>query len=490
MAKPPPDVARMIAEGRARQRRSELVNGAILLFGGLGFRIGLPDLAAGVMTVPTYFVIALGGLLLLHGLFSVSSEEHVLDPKPQCPYVPVDDLSSRRRSGRSRYLGACGKSDNKQPSANEPVSPPANGSTAKPVPPQKAPTRGPEHPVYSLVDNRLSAHLVRGGGLVVPAGSAGFAKYVRLGNLMKGWKRQWELRQSEGEIEGRAHRRQERRDPRAAHRARDQPRRRSACARSRRPTVDRIAGSACASTRTRISTAKIAAGWSTVELKVPSGQLVDGENTISVFAQKPGLEIAWLQIGGQSAAPDDAPLRFYDTSGQEPRRCRRAAAMSWYVAVPDDGEAARGSRRRQLPARDHATGDDGTTAEGKLVGTGAAVDLAHARRQGRAHRPRRERPCDEAQRLERRARRARRRARRRKRGDRAEVRRVHRDGRAARRSRARVQPEGARRDAELGEARRVVGDVRQRVRAGQRVAGLARVDLERRTTSPSTRRWR
>jgi hypothetical protein len=73
MAKPPLDVARMIAEGRARQRRSELLNGTVLLLGGLGFRLALPDLADGVMTVPVYFIIALGGLLLLHGLFSVSS---------------------------------------------------------------------------------------------------------------------------------------------------------------------------------------------------------------------------------------------------------------------------------------------------------------------------------------------------------------------------------------------------------------------------------
>src|SRR5258705_9441735 len=39
-------------------------------------------------------------------------------------------------------------------------------------PPPKAPPRGPEHALYSLVDNRLSAHLVRGAGLFLPAGSA------------------------------------------------------------------------------------------------------------------------------------------------------------------------------------------------------------------------------------------------------------------------------------------------------------------------------
>src|SRR5215468_8605592 len=41
--------------------------------------------------------------------------------------------------------------------------------------------RGTEHDVYSLVDNRLYAHLERGGGLVVVPGTPGFAKYQRLG---------------------------------------------------------------------------------------------------------------------------------------------------------------------------------------------------------------------------------------------------------------------------------------------------------------------
>src|SRR5438270_13618098 len=91
-------------------------------------------------------------------------------------------------------LCACGKSS-KEPSAAEPkatdvattpVPQNASASTTKtatadkpPAPTSKAPARGPEHAVYSLVDNRLSAHLTRGGGLFASAGSAGFAKYVR-----------------------------------------------------------------------------------------------------------------------------------------------------------------------------------------------------------------------------------------------------------------------------------------------------------------------
>src|SRR4051812_47546402 len=114
-------------------------------------------------------------------------------------------------------LIACGKST-KEPSTTEPKvaeggAPAAGGGgggggggtqIAKGDPPamapQKAAARGPERSVYSLVDNRLSAHLTRGGGLLLPAGSAGFAKYIRFGNVMKGGKKAWDLRQSEGEI--------------------------------------------------------------------------------------------------------------------------------------------------------------------------------------------------------------------------------------------------------------------------------------------------
>src|SRR6185369_13781619 len=74
-----------------------------------------------------------------------------------------------------------------------------NKTVAPARPPAKAAARGPEHAVYSLVDNRLTAHLQRGGGLFVPAGSAGFAKYTRIANQLKGGKRACELRQAEGD---------------------------------------------------------------------------------------------------------------------------------------------------------------------------------------------------------------------------------------------------------------------------------------------------
>ena len=60
-------------------------------------------------------------------------------------------------------LGACGKS--KTESVAEAKTSESVQKTAAPaVAPVKAPARGPEHPVFSLVDSRLTAHLARGRG--------------------------------------------------------------------------------------------------------------------------------------------------------------------------------------------------------------------------------------------------------------------------------------------------------------------------------------
>src|SRR5262245_6364386 len=47
--------------------------------------------------------------------------------------------------------------------------------------------RGPEHEVFSLGDNRLLAHVQRGGGVVALAGSPGFAKYVHFARPKLTW---------------------------------------------------------------------------------------------------------------------------------------------------------------------------------------------------------------------------------------------------------------------------------------------------------------
>ena len=102
-------------------------------------------------------------------------------------------------------LFACGKSTKVTPSEKVAEGTVSGGATpTKPappaLPPAKAAARGAEHPGYSLVDNRLSAHLTRNGGLLVAGGSAGFAKYTRIANQLSGSKHAWDLRQAEGDV--------------------------------------------------------------------------------------------------------------------------------------------------------------------------------------------------------------------------------------------------------------------------------------------------
>jgi arylsulfatase A-like enzyme len=274
------------------------------------------------------------------------------------------------------FAAACGKSS----TAAEPktAEAPANRTvaTADKAPagapaalPAAAPSRGPEHAVYSLVDNRLSAHLMRGGSLLVPAGSAGFAKYTRIGNLLKGSKRSWELRQNEGDIK-----------------------------------VARIAGKSgtvfvpltapqAATNKVRLRVfagehgalsikvndhkdvhGKYEPGWSTVELAVPEGELVEGENSISIFAKQSGLELAWLQVAGDAPA-DDSVTRFYDP-GSKALLLPKGGGLSWFVAIPDKAQLSADLVDATCQVSVVATGDNGKTVEGKLSGTGSAVDLS------------------------------------------------------------------------------------------------------------------
>ena len=238
------------------------------------------------------------------------------------------------------------------------------------TPPAKAAARGPERPVYSLVDNRLSAHLTRGGGLLVPGGSAAFAKYMRFGNMMGGGKKAWDLRQTEGEIKV----------------ARMTGKSASVfvpltAAQAGRPTVRvRIFSKDAGALSLRVNDNKdingnLVKGWSTVELTVPAGQLKEGENSLSMFAKPSEASVAWIQVGGATPVADDAPVSFYD-AGKKSLLVPKDSSLSWYAMVPDKakltGDLSDGSCQISVLA----TAEDGSTAEGKLTGTGSAVDLA------------------------------------------------------------------------------------------------------------------
>lgn len=267
----------------------------------------------------------------------------------------------------------CGKSEKHAP-ATEKV---AEGTVAQAgapakappaMPPQKAAARGAEHPVYSFVDNRLSAHLVRNGGLLVNAGSAGFAKYTRISNQLSGKKTAWELRKTVSDIKvaNMSGKNATVFVPLTA-------------AQVARPTV-RIHAYADDDSTISIKVndnkdinGKLTKGWSTVELTVPPDQLKEGENAIAIFAKKP-LSVQWLQVGG-TAAPDDATAtKLYDPAARS-LELPKDQGLSYFVAIPEKAKLAADLTDGACGVAVTATGDDGHVVEGKLSGTGSAVDL-------------------------------------------------------------------------------------------------------------------
>ncbi|HSR95613.1 MAG TPA: sulfatase [Kofleriaceae bacterium] len=285
-------------------------------------------------------------------------------------------------------LVGCGKSTRDQATTEHKMSDPAPAPTpgappsnqiaaadAKPVkPPAKAAPRGAERVVYSLVDNRLSAHLTRGGGLLLPAGSAGLAKYLRFANMMKGGKKPWELHQSEGDV----------RVARLSGKSGTVfvPLTSQQAARAKVRLRAFSGGEGTVSLRVNENkdiNGKLARGWSTVELTVPAGQLKEGENALQLFMKSSGVELAWMQIGGAAPVGDDGAAAFYDASKRAlilPGEGSGQSQMTWFVAIPDGSRLTGDLADGDCAVAVRATAEDGTTAEGKLVGIGSAVDLS------------------------------------------------------------------------------------------------------------------
>lgn len=271
---------------------------------------------------------------------------------------------------------ACGKSKDK-PAPSPPGGPAVGsggGTAATPPkpdkPPVKAAARGPEHAVYSLVDNRLSGHVLRQGGLLLVGGSAEFAKYTRFGNTRKLKSRAWDIRKSEGSTKvaimtgasGRV----------------DVP-----------LTADQLAGTPVIRVRAYSAEARafsvrvngnkdvngqVAAGWSTVELTPPAGQLKEGENELIFFVRGGGLSVAWIQVGGAGAPADDA-VGFYDPAAKA-LTMPEGGGMAWYVMVPEHARLAADLTDGACTVNVKAVSEDGGGADGKLVGTNSAVDLS------------------------------------------------------------------------------------------------------------------
>jgi len=216
----------------------------------------------------------------------------------------------------------------------------------------------------------LSAHLTRNGGLLVAAGSAGFAKYTRIANQLSGSKHAWDLRQTEGDVKV--------------------AKMTGKSATVFVPLTATQAGRATVRLRAFVGddanisikvndnkdiNGKLTKGWTTIELAVPPDQLKEGENAITVFSKKSGLELAWMQIGGTVAPDDAAATKFFD-AGSKSLLLPKQQSMSWFVSIPDKSKLTGDLSDGACTVNVVATADDGQVVEGKLGGTGSAVDLA------------------------------------------------------------------------------------------------------------------
>jgi arylsulfatase A-like enzyme len=263
---------------------------------------------------------------------------------------------------------ACGKSkdspsiERSAEGAPPPQAPRVAVAPVTVVPPK--PAHAGEHVVYSLVDNRLSAHLRRGGGLFVEGGSAGFAKYTRITNqLTSGGKRAWLLRQSEGDtkVARMAGKEATVFVPLTSEQAK------SGALRMKVFTKDDGAVSVKVNDNKDLN-AKATAGWSTLEFSVPPDQLREGENALAIFGHN--LELAWLEVGGSG---DDGA--FYD-AGTRSLVIPKSGGMTWFVAIPPDTRLEADVGDASCTIAVTATSEDGQVVSGKLAGATASVDLS------------------------------------------------------------------------------------------------------------------
>lgn len=212
---------------------------------------------------------------------------------------------------------------------------PAPGPQAAPAPAKPAAAVGPSsmpqlagqhHPVFSLPDNRLLAHLIREEGLLIPVGYPGVAKYLNFG---RPWGT-WEIGQRE---DGRAVALADRpvswlhlplTEAQAAASRQLVLRLKSPKPQGLRPTLN----------ETKLDTLKLGTGWQTVRVEVPAKAVRAGENKLELGwgvmgrlgGKKAAAAVEWIYLGprkpesialtepaqgGRLVLPKDGGLAYY-----------------------------------------------------------------------------------------------------------------------------------------------------------------------------------
>ncbi|HTJ41285.1 MAG TPA: sulfatase [Kofleriaceae bacterium] len=245
-----------------------------------------------------------------------------------------------------------------------------------------------EHEVFAFGDNRVMAHRIVDGDLVVDAGSAGFARYTRFGLPAP----RWSLRVVRDGVRAAAPDRlaslelpltSEQADAATLILARvwaAQPRTIAIKINGRK--ADDTAGSA-----------QLEAGWQTIAIGVAKGRLAAGENQVVIEtaaakapakAPKPKpktkqddrLAIAWLRVARDPQAEGDPRDRAVYDAAADRFLLTSGAGLAWYVQVPDGGHVTAHVAPDDCRVDVKAIANDGGFAAGALGGGDTRVDLS------------------------------------------------------------------------------------------------------------------
>ena len=189
------------------------------------------------------------------------------------------------------------------------------------------------HPVFDLVANRSLAHVERAGALSIAAGSPGFARYVHFSRPLPTWK----LRQTEdGKRVALAQTQAVLEVPLTAAEARGGV----LTLRLKSPVRQTVRATVAGKSSPAVP---LAEGWQTVQLHLPAGALIDGENKIVLgFAnsghfgdKKASAAVEWIDIGPPST--QTAPPQIFDGNALV---VPADGALVYYVMVPSGGALA------------------------------------------------------------------------------------------------------------------------------------------------------
>jgi arylsulfatase A-like enzyme len=215
----------------------------------------------------------------------------------------------------------------------------------------------PLHPVFSLADNRLLAHVQRGGGVVAIAGSAGFAKYLNGGRPNLPFR-------LAGKLEG--------------HRV-------AVSEALSRVILPLGPGQSAGAVWLRVSSPKarelelslngkslgrvaVASGWQTLHAAVPAGAARVGENELllSWSGKADGPAVEWIQLGGAEPPADAAPA--YWDAAQKSLVLPQGGGLAWYLQIPAQAVLAAEVSGAGCEVSVRARVHDGATVEGTLRG--------------------------------------------------------------------------------------------------------------------------